>query len=64
MYADKHLDDSIITSDSFDEHLSHIHDVLKRLRLAYLTASQSETQFAREESTCLEFVVGKLQNCS
>ena len=31
MYANTHQDDIIITSDSFEEHLSHIRDVLGRL---------------------------------
>ena len=48
----------IITSDSFEEHLSHIRDVLERLRLANLTVRASKTQFAREKSKCLGFVVG------
>ena len=38
MYANTHQDDIIITSDSFEEHVSHIHDVLERFRLANLTA--------------------------
>ena len=38
VYAYTHQDDIIITSDSFGEHLSHIRDVLERLRLDNLTA--------------------------
>ena len=38
MYANTHQDDIIITSDSFEEHLMHIRDVLERLRLTNLTA--------------------------
>ena len=46
--------DIIITSDSCDEHLSHIYYVLerlkfeKKLKFANLTARASETQFARD----------------
>ena len=58
MYAKTHQDDIIITNDSFDERLSHIRDVLERLRVANLTAKASKTQFAREETKCLGFVVG------
>ena len=36
----------------------HIRDVLDRLRLANLTARVSKTQFAKEETKCLGFVVG------
>ena len=57
VYANTHRDDNIITSDSFDEHLSHNCDVLERLRLANLTARASKTQFAREETKYLGFVV-------
>ena len=48
MYANTHQDDIIITSHSFEEHLTHIRDVLGRLRVANLTARASKTQFARE----------------
>ena len=58
MYANTHQDDIFITSDSFEEHLSHIRDVLERWRLANLTARVSKTQFAREETKHLGFVVG------
>ena len=44
--------------NSWDEHLSHIRDVLERLRSANLTARASKTQFAREETKCLGFMVG------
>ena len=60
VYANTHQDDIIITSDSFEEHPSQIRDILERLRLANLTARASKTQFAREETKCLGFVVG---NC-
>ena len=58
VYANTHQDDIIITSDSWEAHLSHIRYVLERLRLANLTARASKTQFAREETKCLGFVVG------
>ena len=49
----------ILTSQvTFEEHLSHIRDVLERLRVANLTARGSKTQFAKEETKCLGFVVG------
>ena len=58
VYANPHQDDIIITSYCFEEHLSHIRDILEMLRLANLTVRASKTQFAREETKCLEFVVG------
>ena len=57
VYANSHQDDIIITSDSFEEHLSHIRDVLVRLRSANLTARALKMQFAREEIKYLGFVV-------
>ena len=42
MYANTHQYDIIITSDSFEDHMSHIRDVLERLRLANLTARTSK----------------------
>ena len=59
-YAYTHQDDIIITSDSWDEHLSHIRDVLERLRSTNLTTRASKMQFARTEMKCLGFV----ENCS
>ena len=38
MCSNTHQDDIIITSHSFEEHLSHIRDILERLRVANLTA--------------------------
>ena len=58
MYANTHQDDIIITNDSFEEHLSHIRDVLERFRLANLTLRASKIQFTREETKSLGFVVG------
>ena len=47
VYANTHQDGIIITIDSWDEHLSHICDVLERLRLANLMARISKTKFTR-----------------
>ena len=47
-HANTQQDDIIITSDSWDEHLSHIRDVPEMLRSANLTARASKTQFTRE----------------
>ena len=58
VYPNTRPDDIIITSDSFEEHLSHICDVLERLRLANLTPRASKTQLARKETKCLRFVMG------
>ena len=58
VYTNTHQDDSIITIDSFDEHISHIRDVLESLRLANLTAKVFKTQFTRAKTKCLGSVVG------
>ena len=64
VYANMHRHDIIITSDTWDEHISHIRDVLERMRLANLTARASTTRFAREEKKCVGFVVGNGKICS
>ena len=58
VYANTYQNDIIITSDSFEDHLSHIRDVLERLRFVNLTARASKMQFARVRTKCLGFVVG------
>ena len=39
-------------------HLSHIRDILQRLRFANLTAKAYKRKFVRENTKCLEHVVG------
>ena len=58
-YANTHQDDIIITSDSWEAHLSHIRGVLERLRLVNLHARATKMQFTREKTKCLEFVMEK-----
>ena len=57
-YANTHHDDIITTSDSWEEHLSHICDILKSPTWANLTARASKTQFAREETKYFGFLEG------
>ena len=52
-YAKTILDDIVIYSNSFDDHLNHLRDILKRLRRANLTASISKSEFLLESMTIL-----------
>jgi hypothetical protein len=45
LYACSHLDDFVIWSRTFSEHMSHIRDVLQRLRNAHLTVSIAKSDF-------------------
>ena len=50
-YAAVYLDDAIIYSGSWEEHLQHIDAVLTRLRNANLTVKQPKCQFAMQNCT-------------
>ena len=54
-----YLDDLIIFSHSWAEHLVHIREVLSRLQGAGLTAKPSKCHFGMLECTYLDHVVGK-----
>jgi hypothetical protein len=53
-----YLDDIIIFSKSFDEHLEHIQEVFSRLRRFNLTVSPGKCHFARSEVRFLGHIVG------
>jgi hypothetical protein len=53
-----YLDDLVVFSNSFDEHIGHLRRVLERLREAGLTAKAKKCQIAMEKCTYLGHVVG------
>lgn len=57
-YVFNYLDDLLVFSESWDEHVSHIEEVLKRLKSAGLTVNPAKVQFAREEISFLGHLVG------
>jgi len=58
VYCAAYLDDIIIFSDTWDEHLSHLRTVLSRIRAANLTSSPSKCCFAVAEVDYLGRHVG------
>lgn len=48
-YALVYIDDILIYSKSFEEHLVHLDNVFERLREAKLTLKPAKCQFARRE---------------
>lgn len=58
-YAICYLDDVLIFSSSFEEHISHVNEVLKLLRDAQLRISWKKSQFCRERLLYLGFIVGQ-----
>ena len=59
-FAAAYLDDVIIHSNSWNDHLSHL-QVFDRIRNAKLTVKQQKYQFAMERRIYLEHVVGSRQ---
>ena len=56
-YAAAHVDDFVIFSESWDDHLKHLSDILQRLQDAGLTAKLAKCQFAKPSIKCLGFVL-------
>jgi hypothetical protein len=52
-----HLDDVVIYSDSFDQHLQHIREVSERLRSAGLTVNPKKVVFATHDISFLGHIV-------
>ena len=52
------LDDIIVFSETWEQHLQHVREVLERLRKAGLTAKSSKCRFGMEEVEYLGHVVG------
>ena len=57
-YAAAYLDDLVIFSQSWEEHLEQVQSILSRLREAGLTAKPSKCQFAMQECIYLGHIVG------
>lgn len=58
-YAAAYLDDIVIFSKSWKDHLNHIRDVFDKLAAARLTVKRKKCQFAMAECSYLGHVVGK-----
>jgi hypothetical protein len=56
-YAAAHVDDFIVFSKTWDEHMEHLHDILTRLRRANLTAKLSKCQFAKRSLKVLGHLI-------
>jgi hypothetical protein len=52
-----YLDDLVIYSDSFTEHLHHLREVFTRLRNAGLTVNPSEIKFATTQLSLLGHII-------
>ena len=57
-FAKAYIDDLVIFSTSWEEHLQHLRTVLQRLQEAGLTVKPTKCQFGMEECTYLGHVVG------
>jgi len=54
-----YLDDIIIASPSFDEHLEHLREVFRRLRSAKLKLNPDKCHFCRDELRYFGHVVNR-----
>ena len=52
------MDDIVIFSETWDEHLEHVREVSERLRKSGLTAGPSKCSFGMDEVVYLGYVVG------
>ena len=57
-FSAAYLDDLVIFSSSWEEHLDHLRKVLKCLQEAGLTAKPSKCQFAMKQCVYLDHIVG------
>ncbi|XP_035988756.1 uncharacterized protein LOC118561082 [Fundulus heteroclitus] len=57
-YACAYLDDIVIYSGSWEEHLKHLEEVLRRLQSAGLTINPEKCVLAQSETEYLGFVIG------
>ena len=60
-YAAAYLDDVVIHSSNWEDHLGHLRDVLTKLRAAGLTVKPNKCQIAMGQCTYLGHVVGNGQ---
>lgn len=56
-FVTAYLDDIIIYSDTYEEHVEHVRQVLQRLREAMLYAKDSKCEFFRKKVTFLGYVI-------
>ena len=59
-YVFNYLDDVVIYSDSFDEHMVHLQDVFSRLRKAGLTVNPDKVSFANSSLNFLGHVISPM----
>ncbi|GBN40466.1 hypothetical protein AVEN_239053-1 [Araneus ventricosus] len=57
-YAVPYLDNIAIFSDSWEDHLKHVDEVLKRIGNAQLTIKPSKCKFAQNHTKYLDHIVG------
>ena len=57
-YAASYIDDIVIYSQTFEEHITHLKDVFERLRKASLTAKPKKCSIAQTETTYLGHMIG------
>ena len=57
-FARAYIDDLVVFSTSWEEHLQHLRTVLQRLQKVGLTAKPTKCQFGMTECTYLGYVVG------
>jgi hypothetical protein len=60
-FAGSFIDDIVIYSNSFDDHLQHVEEILKRLQDANLTVKPSKSQVGYAQVPYLGHMVGKGQ---
>ena len=58
-FATAYIDDIVIHSDSWENHMAHIKQVLKRLQDARLTAKPKKCKFGMSRTEYLGFVIGQ-----
>lgn len=57
-YASAYLDDVVIYSTSWEDHLTHVRDVLQRIQAAGLTVNPGKCAIAQTEVQYLGYVIG------
>lgn len=54
-----YLDNILVSSKTFDDHLSHLEQIFSRLRQAYLKLKSSKCDFAAKEIKYLGYIISK-----
>lgn len=64
-HAMAYLDDIVVYSDTFEDHLRHLKDVLEKLRAAGITLNPNKAQIAETRISLLGFVIddGRVAPC-